>query len=80
MFQAGAVTPSSVFLLQLLTPAGGDLGIPLDVYEVFDSPVRVGLSARSAGGRDRGLKVLEPLAVLFVLGPLLGPKPDDVTP
>jgi hypothetical protein len=51
--------------------------MPFDVYEVLDPPVRVGLSA-GAGGRDSGLNVLDPLAVLFVLGPLLRPYPGDV--
>jgi hypothetical protein len=54
------------------------LGIPLDVYDVLEPPVRDGLSACAAGGRASGLKVLEPLDVLFVLGPLLRPKPGEV--
>jgi len=78
MFHAGLVTPSSVFLLQLLTPPGGDLGTPAEVLDVLDPPVNVGLRARSAGGRESGLNVLEPLAVLFELGPLLRPKPGDI--
>jgi hypothetical protein len=78
MFHAGLVTPSSVFLLQLLTPPGGDLGTPADVFDVLDPPVNVGLRARSAGGRESGLNVLEPLAVLFELGPLLRPKLGDI--
>lgn len=78
MFQAGLVTPSSVFLLQLLTPPGGDLGAPAEVLDVLEPPVKEGLRARSAGGRERGLNVLEPLAVLFELGPLFRPKPGDI--
>jgi len=77
MFHAGAVFPWSAFLLQLLTPPGGDLGIPLEAFEVLEPPVRWGLSALSAGGRESGLKVVEPLVLLAVLGPLLRPKPDD---
>ena len=80
MFHAGAVLPSSTFLLQLLTPPGGDLGRPLDVYDVSEPPVRAALSVdavRSAGGRARGLNVLEPLVLLAVLGPLLRGKPGD---
>jgi hypothetical protein len=75
MFHAGAVTPSSIFLLQLLTAPGGDLGIPLEALEELEPPVRVGLSVLSAaGGRgESGLNVLEPLALLFVLGPPRGP-------
>lgn len=80
MFHAGAVVPSSVFLLQLLTPPGGDLGIPLDVYDALDPPVRAGLIGCSAAGRESGLKVLEPLLALFMLGPLLRPKEGDVKP
>jgi hypothetical protein len=82
MFHAGAVTPSSTFLLQLLTALGGDLGIPLEVLEELEPPVRAGLSVLSAGGGGRldiGLNVLEPLAVLFVLGPLRGPKPGEAS-
>lgn len=79
MFHAGAVIPSSVFLLQLLTFPGGDLGRPLDVYDVLDPPVRDGLSA-GAGGRASGLNVVEPLPVLAVLGPLLRPNPGDDRP
>jgi hypothetical protein len=77
MFHAGAVLPSSTFLLQLLTPPGGDFGRPLDVYDVSEPPVRAALRVRSAGGRARGLKVLEPLVLLAVLGPLLREKPGD---
>ena len=77
MFQAGAVLPSSTFLLQLLTPPGGDLGWPFDVYEVSEPPVRAALNVRSAGGRASGLKVLEPLVLLAVLGPLLLVYPGD---
>lgn len=33
-----------------------------------------------AGGRARGLNVVEPLPVLVVLGPLLRPKPGDDRP
>ena len=77
MFQAGAVLPTSVFLLQLLTGPGGDLGIPLDEYDVLEPPVRAGLRALSIGGRASGLKVVEPLVLLVVLGPLLRPKPGD---
>lgn len=54
--------------------------MPLDVYEVLDPPVRDGLSACAAGGRASGLKVLEPLPVLVVLGPLLRPKLGDASP
>jgi hypothetical protein len=79
MFHAGAVTPSSVFLLQLLTLPGGDLGCPLEVYDVLEPPVRDGLSA-CAGGRASGLNVVEPLPVLAVLGPLLRPNPGDASP
>lgn len=67
MFHAGAVLPSSVFLLQLLIPPGGDVGTPL---EVTDPPVRVGLIVRAVG-RARGLKVEEPLGVV-VVRPKLG--------
>ena len=79
MFHAGAVTPSSIFLLQLLTLPGGDLGRPFDVLEEFDPPVSVGLRARSADGRASGLNVFEPLVLLVVLGPLLRPKPGDAS-
>ena len=79
MFHAGAVEPSSVFLLQLLTPPGGDLGIPFEVLEELDPPVSAGLKARSAGGRESGLNVVEPLVLLVVLGPLLRPKPGDAS-
>lgn len=74
-FQAGAEFASSLFLLQLLIPPGGDVGMVLDA---LDPPVRVGLSFLSVAvvGRARGLNVLEPLMVLLVLGPLLPPKPD----
>src|SRR4051812_35382979 len=78
MFHAGAVIPSSVFLLQLLTPPGGDLGKPLEVREDAEPPVRVGLNALSAGGRESGLNVVEPPVVLFELGPLLRPKLGEV--
>ena len=79
MFQAGAVLPSSTFLLQLLTPPGGDFGSPLDVYDVSEPPVRAALSVRSAGGRASGLNVLEPLALLAVLGPRLRANPGDAS-
>lgn len=79
MFHAGAVIPSSIFLLQLLTAPGGDLGIPLEALEELEPPVRAGLSALSAGGgRESGLNVVEPLVLLFVLGPLLRPKPGEL--
>lgn len=78
MFQAGDVTPSSVFLLQLLTPPGGDFGIPLEVFEALEPPVKVGLRALSAGGLDNGLNVAEPPALL-VLIPLLLPNPGDAS-
>ena len=45
MFHAGAVTPSSTFLLQLLT---GDLKLPSVAFDEFDPPVSAGLSARLA--------------------------------
>lgn len=80
MFHAGAVTPSSIFLLQLLTAPGGDLGIPLEALEELEPPVRAGLSVLSAagGGREEsGLNVLEPPVLLCVLGPLRGPKPGE---
>jgi hypothetical protein len=47
--------------------------MPLDEYDVLDPPVRDGLSACAAGGRASGLNVLEPLALLALLGPLLRP-------
>jgi hypothetical protein len=46
---------------------------------VLDPPVRDGLNA-GAGGRARGLKVVDPLPVLVVLGPLLRPYPGDERP
>lgn len=70
MFHAGDVTPRSVFLLQLLTLPGGDLGM---LFEELDPPVKWGLSGFSDGGRDSGLKVTEPL--LLVVLPLLRPYP-----
>ena len=76
MFHAGAVTPSSIFLLQLLTAPGGDLGIPLEALEELEPPVRAGLNVLSAAGGGRGesgLNVLEPPALLVVLGPPRGP-------
>lgn len=79
MFHAGDVLPSSPFLLQLLTPPGGDRGWPLDVCEVSEPPVRVATSALSADGRASGLKVLEPLVLLAVLGPLLRVYPGDAS-
>lgn len=51
--------------------------MPLEVYEAFDPPVRVGLRAGCCVRAARGLNVLEPLVLLVVLGPLLRPKPDD---
>jgi hypothetical protein len=79
MFHAGAVLPSSTFLLQLLTPPGGDFGRPFDVYDVSEPPVRDAVSFLSVGGRASGLKVVEPLVLLAVLGPLLRPKPGDAS-
>jgi hypothetical protein len=72
MFQAGAVVPSSDFLLQLLMEAGGDLA-PSVARDEFDPPVRVGLSAREAEGMAdellTGLALLNPLLLLKPLNP-----------
>lgn len=82
MFHAGAVIPSSVLLLQLLIAPDGDLGPPSVVLEELEPPVSVGLSALSLStvGLESGLKVVEPLALLFTLGPLSRPKPGEVSP
>lgn len=49
----------------------------MDVWDLLDPPVRVGLSAGRSLARASGLKVLEPLVLLVVLGPLLRPKLGD---
>lgn len=54
MFQAGAVLPSSLFLLQLLTGPVGDFVPPADCWEPADPPVNVGLIARFVGGMYEG--------------------------
>ena len=45
MFHAGAVVPSSVFLLQLLTGPVGDIGPPSVALDEFEPPVNAGLRA-----------------------------------
>ena len=52
--------------------------MPFDALEVFEPPVKEGLRTLSAGGRDSGLNVVDPLTLLFELGPLPRPKPGDV--
>lgn len=49
----------------------------MDVWDLLDPPVREGLSAGRSLDRASGLKVLEPLVLLVVLGPLLRPKLGD---
>lgn len=49
MFHAGAVVPSSLFLLQLLTGPDGDFGPPSVAFEEFEPPVKAGLSALLPG-------------------------------
>lgn len=57
MFHAGAVIPSSVFLLQLVTFAGGDFVPPSVALDELEPPVKVGLSARSLLGMAELLAV-----------------------
>lgn len=67
MFHAGAVVPSSLFLLQLL--ATGDFAPPSVALEEFDPPVNAGLSARSR--EEEGIAVEFDMPELALLIPRL---------
>lgn len=64
MFQAGAVTPSSLRLLQLLTGPAGDF-VPVSVVrDAFEPPVRAGLNGPMA---DFGAELVVEMVLWLVL-------------
>src|SRR5215469_7029587 len=70
MFHAGAVVPSSLFLLQLLTGPDGDFGPPSVALEEFEPPVNAGLSALLPGIAELfAVTLLVPLPPALLLKP-----------
>lgn len=90
MFHAGAVMPSSLFLLQLLTGPCGERAVPSVVLDELDPPVSAGLRALSFLELAVGSKVEEPIllellvpvprAALGALKPPFTPAPPVGVP